>query len=155
MKKKYLRQFMDSMLWTIPLFWAVVLTFIWKDFPDLLHQKSIWLYSLIASILMYLWLTTEFCCRPSPDSMLEEKRQVQQKVVRRELRSKKPEGILFGRRGKSYIRKPIAADGHVLVFGGSGSGKSSAGVIPTILANPGTSVFAIDIKGELSYKATK
>lgn len=155
MKKKYLRQFMDSMLWTIPLFWAVVLTFIWKDFPDLLHQKSIWLYSLIASILMYLWLTTEFCCRPSPDSMLEEKRQVQQKVVRRELRSKKPEGILFGRRGKSYIRKPIAADGHVLVLGGSGSGKSSAGVIPTILANPGTSVFAIDIKGELSYKATK
>ena len=154
MKKKYLKKFFDSMLWTIPVFWGLIIAFIWKDFPELLRQKETVWYALGAAVIAYLWITTEFRCRPSPDSMLEQKHMAQQKKVYRKLRSSKPDGILFGKQGASYIRKPIKEDGHVLIIGGSGSGKSSCGVIPTILANLGTAVFAVDIKGELSYKAT-
>ena len=43
----------------------------------------------------------------------------------------------------------VEEDGHVFLLGGSGSGKSSCLVIPTLLANPDMRVFATDIKGEL------
>lgn len=143
------------MLWTIPVFWAIILAFIKHDYPELLQDKATVAYALAAAALGYLWITTEFRSRASPDAMREEKRRAQHKTVQTELRAKKPEGVLFGRQGGSYIRKPISVDGHVLVIGGSGSGKSSASVIPTLLANPEVPVFAVDIKGELSYKATK
>ena len=48
-----------------------------------------------------------------------------------------------------YIGKPHDRDGHVLVIGGAGSGKSSCIAIPTLETWEGT-IFAIDIKGELS-----
>jgi len=74
-----------------------------------------------------------------------------------ELVSDTPSGIIFGRvSGKknfAYIRKPESLDGHVLVVGGVGSGKSSCVAIPSLLAW-NQSVFAIDIKGEL-YAKTK
>ena len=65
----------------------------------------------------------------------------------------KPCGIVFGRQGKTYITKPETMDGHILVVGGVGSGKSSGIAIPT-LRSWGHNVFAIDIKGEL-YEKTK
>ena len=48
-----------------------------------------------------------------------------------------------------YIGKPQDKDGHILVVGGAGSGKSSCIAIPT-LGTWGGTFFAIDIKGELS-----
>lgn len=153
--RKGVRKFMDSMLWTIPVFWAVILAFIRHDYPELWQDEMTVAYALAAAVLAYLWMSTTVRNRASPDDMREEKRRAQHKAVRSELRSKKPEGVLFGKQGSSYIRKPIGMDGHVLVIGGSGSGKSSASVIPTLLANPEVAVFALDIKGELSYKATK
>ena len=64
-------------------------------------------------------------------------------------RLKVDDGIVFGRVGNKYITKPYTEDGHTLIIGGAGSGKSSCIAIPTLLSwsNP---VFAIDIKGELS-----
>lgn len=58
-------------------------------------------------------------------------------------------GIIFGKHGSTYISKPENLDGHVLVVGGAGSGKSSCIAIPTLLNWEGQ-VFAIDLKGELS-----
>lgn len=58
-------------------------------------------------------------------------------------------GVVFGRDGGRYITKPETEEGHTLVIGGAGSGKSSCVAIPTLLNWQG-SVFAIDIKGELS-----
>lgn len=52
-----------------------------------------------------------------------------------------------------YIGKPQDRDGHVLVVGGAGSGKSSCIAIPTLGTWSGT-FFAIDIKGELSKNWT-
>ena len=50
-----------------------------------------------------------------------------------------------------YIGKPQEVDGHVLVVGSAGSGKSSCIAIPTLDSWGGT-IFAIDIKGELLEK---
>lgn len=73
--------------------------------------------------------------------------------VHKTLRSKTCEGIVFGKWQGEYVRKDLKEDGHVFVIGGSGSGKSSCLVIPTLLNNKDISVFAIDIKGELSFKS--
>ena len=133
MKKKYLKCIAASMVWTIPLVWFVMLAFIWKEWPELLQRKSTLLYTFGAAALAYLWVITQMRCRPSPDLLLKEKNLAQEKTVRQQLRAKKPEGIMFGKQDGMYVRKPIEEDGHVLVIGGSGSGKSSAGVIPTLL----------------------
>jgi len=69
------------------------------------------------------------------------------------MQSTKPRGVVFGKQGKVYITKHEDMDGHVLVVGGVGTGKSSCIAIPT-LRSFGESVFAIDIKGEL-YEKTK
>lgn len=62
-------------------------------------------------------------------------------------------GFFFGKQkiGNEtvYLAKPEDKDGHILLIGGAGSGKSSCVVIPTLETWGGT-FFAIDIKGELS-----
>lgn len=61
-------------------------------------------------------------------------------------------GIFFGIRQSRntiyYIGKPQSIDGHTLVVGGAGSGKSSCIALPTLRSWEGT-FLAIDIKGEL------
>ena len=69
------------------------------------------------------------------------------------LRSSTPHGFIFGAKDSSYIIKPETTDGHILVIGGVGSGKSSCLAIPTMRAWR-SRVFAIDIKGEL-YEHTR
>lgn len=53
------------------------------------------------------------------------------------------------RDGLPYIGKTQDVDGHILVLGGAGTGKSSCIAIPTLLTWQGP-IFAIDIKGELT-----
>jgi type IV secretion system protein VirD4 len=64
------------------------------------------------------------------------------------LASPTPWGVFFGRRGSQYVVKPEDMDGHVLVAGIPGSGKSSCVAIPTLQSWQG-SAFGIDLKGEL------
>lgn len=71
------------------------------------------------------------------------------------LLSQNPSGVLFGRTSGRYVRKSLSEDGHVFIIGGSGSGKTSGLIIPTLLANPETPAFVLDIKGELHSKAVK
>jgi type IV secretion system protein VirD4 len=61
-------------------------------------------------------------------------------------------GIIFGKKNGMHIIKAENLDGHVLVVGGVGSGKSSCVAIPT-LRSWRNNVFAIDIKGELYEKS--
>lgn len=65
-----------------------------------------------------------------------------------------PHGVVFGENYSDYIIKPEYLDGHVLVVGGVGSGKSSCIAIPT-LRGWNDVVFAIDIKGELHEKTKR
>jgi len=71
----------------------------------------------------------------------------------RHLASSEPRGIFFGTRGSQFVVKSEDTDGHVLVVGGTGTGKSSCVAIPTLRHWKG-SIFAVDIKGEL-YTNTK
>jgi len=74
--------------------------------------------------------------------------------VNRLLASPIPRGVFFGARGGQYVVKPEDMDGHVLVVGTPGSGKSSCVAIPTLRSWNG-SIFAIDIKGELYINTKK
>lgn len=62
-------------------------------------------------------------------------------------------GVVFGKLGGKYVTMPEATDGHILIIGGAGSGKTAAVAIPTLLSWK-ERVFAVDIKGEL-YEKTK
>lgn len=61
---------------------------------------------------------------------------------------KKAQGIIFGKQGFSLVYSPTQQEGHVAVFGGSGLGKTSALLIPTLRSWNGTS-FTIDISGDI------
>lgn len=71
----------------------------------------------------------------------------------KELLNVNAQGFVFGQYHKKYFVKPEQADGHILVCGGAGSGKSSGIAIPSISAW-NSAIFAIDIKGELSVATT-
>ncbi|MEW9940002.1 type IV secretory system conjugative DNA transfer family protein [Clostridium butyricum] len=58
-------------------------------------------------------------------------------------------GVILGKLGFNYIVMPEHSEGHLMVVGGQGSGKSTSVAIPTLL-NYNSSILAIDIKGELS-----
>ena len=59
------------------------------------------------------------------------------------------EGIIFGIQKRNVVYSPTNAEGHISVFGGSGVGKTSAILIPTLLKWKGTSL-TIDISGDIS-----
>lgn len=59
------------------------------------------------------------------------------------------EGIIFGIEKRNLVYSPTNAEGHISVFGGSGVGKTSAILIPTLLKWKGTSL-TIDISGDIS-----
>jgi type IV secretion system protein VirD4 len=71
----------------------------------------------------------------------------------RRLLSRKPEGVIFGKQGFRYVRRNTDQDGHILVLGGSGSGKTSCLAVPSLIAWESVA-FAVDIKGEL-YRKTR
>lgn len=58
-------------------------------------------------------------------------------------------GIVFGKIGRKLITKPPEIEGHSLIIGGTGTGKSRGVVIPSLLKWQG-SALVMDIKGELS-----
>ena len=62
-------------------------------------------------------------------------------------------GVVFGKLKARFIVKPEMSDGHILIIGGAGSGKTSGIAIPTLMSWKNR-IFAIDIKGEL-YEKTK
>ena len=65
-----------------------------------------------------------------------------------------PTGFILGKLGLLYLVKNEDEDGHILIVGGSGSGKTSCAIIPSIASFRGR-IFCIDIKGELIKKTGK
>ena len=59
-------------------------------------------------------------------------------------------GIIFGKKYGLRIYSPATQEGHCCVFGGSGLGKTSALLIPSLRAWPSSSSFTIDISGDIS-----
>ncbi len=60
----------------------------------------------------------------------------------------KASGIIFGKMGTMFVYSPEGSEGHIAAFGGSGLGKTSAILIPTLKNWNGTS-FTIDISGDI------
>lgn len=58
-------------------------------------------------------------------------------------------GIIWGQTGNCLVYSPCDQEGHAIVLGGSGSGKTSALLIPTLRSWTGSS-FVIDISGDIS-----
>ena len=79
----------------------------------------------------------------------ELKRKIEKRQTQLKRASKmKAKGIIFGKKGHSLIYSPTQQEGHVAVFGGSGLGKTSALLIPTLRSWDGTR-FTIDISGDI------
>lgn len=81
------------------------------------------------------------------------KHKLQYPDIPKELMGTPEHSLILGKKNGKYIRVKIKDDytpAHWLVIGGSGSGKSSAHIIPTLLNNDDKLVWAIDIKGELN-----
>ena len=57
-------------------------------------------------------------------------------------------GIVFGKKGNKLYYSPTNGEGHVACFAGSGLGKTSSILIPTLQHWDGTS-FVIDISGDI------
>lgn len=72
----------------------------------------------------------------------------------RNIKKKDAEGIIFGKVKKDLVAySPTKDEGHLAIFGGSGSGKTSALLIPTLRVWKGNA-FVIDISGDI-IKNTK
>lgn len=61
---------------------------------------------------------------------------------------KKARGIRFGKMERKVVYSPTESEGHVAVVGGSGTGKTSAMLIPTLRSWTGH-FFTIDISGDI------
>ena len=98
---------------------------------------ALWLLALLFGVVLFQHAKQERHPRP-PKELL---------VV-------KEQGFIFGiyrrfLRKPQYFHKNENTDGHILICGGAGSGKSSSLAIPSLLSWK-SAIFAIDIKGELS-----
>lgn len=65
-----------------------------------------------------------------------------------------PEGFIFGKLGKKKVYLENTKEGHITVFGGSGKGKTSALLIPSLRVW-NAPFFAIDISGDISKNVMK
>lgn len=65
------------------------------------------------------------------------------------IKTNNPEGFIFGKLADKKVVLKNTYEGHITVFGGSGKGKTSALLIPSLRAWGGP-FFAIDISGDIS-----
>lgn len=63
--------------------------------------------------------------------------------------SKTAKGFIFGNRGRKHVYLDNASEGHIAIFGGSGKGKTTALLIPSLRAWD-SPFFTIDISGDIS-----
>jgi len=159
-------------LWTQPITMALISYFIDIDVNFIMnHFKNfISLFALSCAPAFYIWSQNSIAknhgkqsfklmdgLNQNLDPLYQSslKNRAKYPTVSEEYLSSKPEGIILGKHQGKFIRKKLNEDGHIFVIGGSGSGKSTSIVIPTLLCNPDVEKFAIDIKGELSYKTCR
>ena len=93
--------------------------------------------------------------KPEPYYSTKKQAAMYPEVPQQLIAGSKPSGIVLGKYHGKYVCHPVEQDGHYLIIGGSGSGKSSALIIPSLLINNDVPAFVLDIKGELSRLAEK
>ena len=161
-------------IWIQPIVLYAIYLFIQIVFPGVPEEAYPWASMIILSVLPSIHVYSKNALAKKagqegfgpedvfarPTAYHSAKRQkAMYPPVNQALLHKIPEGIVLGResnRFKSrYICKRPDDDGHILIIGGSGSGKSSAVIIPSLMAMVPGCIFCLDIKGELSLKSRK
>ena len=118
-------------------------------------DSQIIIFSLTTAVLIMFLMKIPESNRPDREKAIQGLTEFKYPKVNQQMLTNKPEGVVFGKIRNKYVRKRPDEDGHVLIIGGSGSGKSSCLIIPTLLASKDIGSFCIDIKGELSYKVSE
>ena len=157
-KKTILDKIMTSGIWVQPIALIVIVKYFQENDPRYLMDNENWGICLLLSFIPVLFIWSESIGKPSATEAITGKHKAMYPRIPKELLRKELTGTIplgWDKRSKSYVCKPLEEDGHVFLIGGSGSGKSSAYVIPALLVNKKTRVFAVDIKGELALKSAK
>lgn len=110
-----------------------------KDFNKN-NLPTFYLYAVVALIFGWLY------------SQIRRLIKARKKTLKKSSKQK-AEGILFGKEKRKIVHSPSSQEGHIAVFGGSGSGKTSSLLIPTLRNWEGT-FFTIDISGDICDNVT-
>lgn len=153
--KTIFRKLISSGLWISPIVFTLCILGARKFLPSIIHCWQGWAGCIVVALFPLLIVYGNKINRPSEEKAISGIEQARYPPINEKMLFDQPEGIIFGKFGKQYVCKSLKEDGHFFLCGGSGSGKSSSVVIPTLLANRQVSTFAIDIKGELSYKTAQ
>lgn len=138
-----------SGIWMQPIAMALIVTYIGADWQQ--QAGNCLLLSLLPTVLILLTNN-----KTSPKEDVERPGALYPPMPKEFVRKEPEDGdIVIGKQGGKYVCRSVAEDRHYLIIGGSGSGKSSCLIIPTLLINQNTTAFVLDIKGELSAKATR
>lgn len=148
-KSKTATRILKTGIWLQPVTMVCIICLIGDDWKQ--QTPGCLLLSIIPVVLLYF-----FRLQGSIKDEPEKPRAMYPAVDRELLRQEPRDGdIVIGRYKGQYVCRSIREDAHYLILGGAGSGKSSGIIIPTLLCNPDSSSFILDIKGELSEKAVK
>ena len=145
-----------GVMWLPILVFVGEIIFFMKYNRDFLDDPTHYLTILLLSSLPSLILWVSSIGKPSKEKSLIGKEKAKYPPIPKELSHKDPKGlVVFGKDKHSgcFVGKEVTEPGHIFILGGSGSGKSSSIIIPTILANRKYRIVAIDIKGELHEKS--
>lgn len=123
--------------------------------PRGMLDSQIIIFSLTTAVLIMFLMKIPESNRPDREKAIQGLAEFKYPKINQQMLTNKPEGVVFGKYRNKYVIKNSDEDGHTLIIGGSGSGKSSCLIIPTLLVSKGIGSFCIDIKGELSYKASE
>lgn len=155
--KKFIWKFLGTGIWLQPIIMFGIVKFLHESQPRSRWTNETWLLCVAGSFLPILFFWAESIGKPKEENAWSGKQQAMYPEINKSLLYKQPTGIVMGKDKRSgrYVCKDLNEDGHVFLIGGSGSGKSSCSVIPSLLTNPTARIFAVDIKGELSFKSAK
>lgn len=154
---KLINKLVNSGIWLMPITLAALLAFLSENGQSIMIGDDSLIYCVLLSLIPTIIFIRMNVGKINEAEALTGKVKAMYPVISEQLLYDKPTGIVLGKdkRSGKYVCKPLSEDGHVFLIGGSGSGKSSAYVIPALLINKTARICAIDIKGELSYKSAR
>ncbi|MCR5777060.1 MAG: type IV secretory system conjugative DNA transfer family protein [Lachnospiraceae bacterium] len=152
---KLLNVIMTLGIWIQPITLLVIVGYLMKSNQSYIEDPNNWPVIILLSFVPALIIWADSIGKPKKDIAILGRAQAKYPPIPKQLSFKKPEGFCFGKDKKSgrYVCKPLSEDGHIMIIGGSGTGKSSTLIIPTLMANKSTGSIVLDIKGELSAKS--
>lgn len=130
---------------------ANVLTDILSLFPSFIITKENIINWLAGERIFSMFSTCDPSKREERKMPLYERQKLNPPVPKY-LHAGRAPMFFFGKSGNIYVGRKEEDEGHIVCFGGSGTGKSSCIAIPSLYTWNGA-LLAIDIKGELSENA--